>query len=55
MKALTAFLIPFILCSCSDSPGTDNPSSVDMIDRYEKPVDAAGAAADQVQRVRDED
>lgn len=54
MKTITGLLLIFGLCGCSEPEQTGSPSSEEMIERYNKPIDAAGAAADQVQRIRDE-
>lgn len=54
MKTLTALMILFMFCGCSDSQNSDAQSATNMIERYNKPVDAAGAAADQVQQIREQ-
>jgi len=53
MKILTATLAFLFLCGCSDSGQADRQTSEEMIERYNKPIDAAGAAADQVRQLRD--
>lgn len=42
------------LFGCSKPQETNSESAADQIERYNKPIDAAGAAADQVQQIRDQ-
>lgn len=53
MKIRTGLIMLCMMCGCSDSDPTTRQSSDEMIERYEDPVDAAGAAADQVQQIRE--
>ncbi|HKL20738.1 MAG TPA: hypothetical protein VJ904_02965 [Tichowtungia sp.] len=55
MKALTGLILLIMLCGCSESQNTDAQSATNLIERYNKPVDAAGAAADQVQELREQE
>jgi transcription elongation factor Elf1 len=52
---ITGLLMVFVVCGCSKSEDMNSESAAEQIDRYNKPVDAAGAAADQVQQIHDQD
>jgi hypothetical protein len=54
MKTILWLLILAGLFGCSDSGQTNSQTAEEMIERYNKPIDAAGAAADQVQQIRDQ-